>query len=153
MRLASKMFVLLALAVTTVGAQPASSERKDPKIGKWIARVSPPARGTREYEDRGCGLVVSTRQGVNADGRPYFSQYAAKYDGLEYPRVVRGSQTASTISFRTVDDATVEFTLREDGKVTSHGTTTVSKDGKVLTVTTRRAGSPEPGSVEIYDRQ
>jgi hypothetical protein len=53
---------------------------------------------------------------------------------------------------RVVDAYTMAFTLKEDGKLTSEGTTTVSKDGKVLTVTTRRAGSSGPGGVEVYDR-
>jgi hypothetical protein len=67
-------------------------------------------------------------------------------------RITRGSFVANTIAITRVDDYTMAFTLKEDGKVTSQGTTAVSKDGKVLTVTTRRAGSEGPGGVEIYDR-
>jgi hypothetical protein len=89
---------------------------------------------------------------VNADGRRYFSQYAVLFDGKDYPRVVRGSDVANTIAVRWVDAYTMAFTLKEDGKLTSEGTTTVSRDGAVLTVTTRRAGASGPGGVEIYDR-
>jgi hypothetical protein len=122
-------------------------------IGKWNLRGAPPAAGTREYEDRGCGVVVSTRQGVSRDGRKYFSQYVVKYDGTEYPRLVRGSDAVNTVAFEMVDADTVKFTLREDGKVVSRGTTRVSRDRKVLTVTTWREGRPESQSEEIYDRQ
>jgi hypothetical protein len=36
--------------------------------------------------------------------------------------------------------------------VTATGTTTVSKDGKVLTVTTKNVDTTGPGNTEIYDR-
>jgi hypothetical protein len=95
---------------------------------------------------------VSIRQGVNARGQAYYSSYAAKVDGKEYPRFVKGSTTINTIAFTQVDADTVAYTLREDGTITSAGTTNVSKDGKVLTVTTRGVNSTRPGNPEIYDR-
>jgi hypothetical protein len=150
--LATLLVVLVIVTGSMIAQSSRSGAQNDPKIGKWKLRVAAPASGTREYEDRGCGVTVSTRQGVSADGRPYFSHYAAQFDGKDYPRVVRGSQVANTIAITRVDDYTMSFILKEDGKVTSQGTTTVSKDGKVLTVTTRRAGSEGPGGVEIYDR-
>jgi hypothetical protein len=143
--------VLTGLAQTPSRAPAPAAEHKDLKIGKWKLRVAAPASGTREYEDRGCGITMSTRQGVNADGRPYFSQYAAQYDGKDYPRVVRGSQVANTIALRRVDEYTMTYTLKEDGKYTTEGTTVVSKDGKVLTVTTKRPGGGA-GTPEVYDR-
>jgi hypothetical protein len=149
----SALLVVLAILTGSMVAQsPRSGSQNDPKIGKWKLRTAAPASGTREYEDRGCGVTLSTRQGVSADGRSYFSQYAAQFDGKDYPRVVRGSQVANTIAITRVDDDTMSFTLKEDGKVTSQGTTTVSKDRKVLTVTTRRAGAEGPGNIEVYDR-
>jgi hypothetical protein len=152
MRIVSRLVVVLAILTASIHAQSSASPQKDPKIGKWKLRVAEPASGTREYEDRGCGITLSTRQGITADGRRYFSQYAVQFDGKDYPRVVRGSDVANTIAVRWVDAYTMAFTLKEDGRVTSEGTTSVSKDGKVLTVTTRRAGSSGPGGVEIYDR-
>jgi hypothetical protein len=144
--------VLCALIVGTVSAQQAE-QASSPMIGKWKLRGMPPVAGTREYEDRGCGVVVSTRRGVSRDGREYFSQYVVKYDGKEYPRLVRGSSAINTVAFEVVDPDTVSFTLREDGKVVSRGTTRVSKDRKVLTVTTWREDRPESKGEEIYDRQ
>lgn len=152
MKVLMRLMCVLAILTVSLHAQSGASLQKDPKIGQWKQRVAEPASGTREYEDRGCGVTLSTRQGVTADGRRYFSQYAVQFDGKDYPRVVRGSDVANTIAVRWVDAYTMAFTLKEDGKLTSEGTTTVSKDGKVLTVTTRRAGSSGPGSVEIYDR-
>jgi hypothetical protein len=152
MRRLTWILMAMALVAASAIAQTPAAPERDPKIGRWRLRASPPASGTREYEERGCGVTISTRQGVNAEGRPYFSQYASQMDGKDYPRVVRGSQVANTIAITRVDAYTMAFTLKEDGKVVSQGTTQVSKDGKVLTVTTRRAGSTGPGGVETYDR-
>jgi hypothetical protein len=142
---------LLLLFVSSVVGTPCLAAG-DLKIGKWRLRIDPPAQGTREYEDRGDGVTVSTRQGMNARGQEYFSSYAAKVDGKEYPRQVKGSNAINTIAFTRIDADTVAFTLRENGKVTATGTTSVSKDGKVLTVTTKSVNSSGQGNTEVYDR-
>ena len=146
-------FVAIVLALVAAAPRGGAAD-DDKKIGKWKLRVDPPAHGTRDYEDRGGGVTVSTRQGVNARGQEYYSSYAAKVDGKEYPRLVKGSNTINTIAFTRVDANTVAYTLREDGKITSTGTTSVSADGKVLTVTTKSvaAGASGRANVEIYDR-
>jgi hypothetical protein len=141
--------VLLAVVVAVSQVGHAASDKK---IGKWKLRIDPPAHGTRDYEDRGGGVTVSTRRGVNARGQEYYSSYAAKVDGKEYPRLVKGSNGINTIAFTRVDADTVAYTLREDGKVTATGTSSVSKDGKVLTVTTKSVNATGSGNAEIYDR-
>jgi hypothetical protein len=149
------LLTALVAGMTVIGAaaQGTAPATQSPWIGKWKLRAEAPASGTREYEDRGGGVVVSTRQGVGANGRPYFSQYAAKYDGLQYPRLVKGATTAGTIAFTVVDQDSVAFTRREEGRITARGTTRVSKDRKVLTVTTKQEGATGDGNVEVYDRQ
>jgi hypothetical protein len=140
--------LLMVLAATVQPGHAAG----DPKIGKWKLRADPPAHGTRDYEDRGGGVTVSIRQGVDGRGREYYSSYAAKEDGKEYPRLVKGSNTVNTIAFQRVDANTVTYTLRTDGKITATGTSQVSKDGKVLTVTTKNVGGTGSGNPEVYDR-
>jgi hypothetical protein len=141
-----------ALAAPAALTSRAAAEAKDNKIGQWKLRAEAPAQGTREYDDRGCGVTVSIRQGVNRRGQEYYSSYAAKVDGKEYPRFVKGSTGINTIAFTQVDPETVAYTLRENGKITATGTTNVSKDGKVLTVTTRSVNATGAGNPEIYDR-
>jgi len=148
-RMGMATLLLLAAGIATPFTGYAAG---DLKIGKWKLRADPPARGTREYVDRGDGLTVSIRQGVNARGQEYYSAYAAKVDGKEYPRAVKGSDVVNTIAFTRVDADTVAYTLRENGKVTATGTTTVSRDGKVLTVMTKNVNATGPGNTEIYDR-
>ena len=146
-----RVLAVVVLVVVFVGGQDGRAAG-DKKIGKWKLRTDPPAHGTREYDDRGGGVTVSIRQGVNARGQAYYSSYAAKVDGKEYPRLVKGSSAVNTIAFTKVDDDTVAFTLREDGQVTATGTTTVSRDGKVLTVVTTNVNASRAGNGEVYDR-
>src|SRR5262245_5949925 len=150
-----RMLAMVVLAAALAAPAPvarAAAETADKKIGRWKLRAEAPANGTREYDDRGCGVTVSIRQGVNARGQEYYSSYAAKVDGKEYPRFVKGSNGINTIAFTQVDPETVAYTLRENGRITATGTTNVSKDGKVLTVTTRSVNATGPGHSEIYDR-
>jgi hypothetical protein len=151
-RVLSLTLLAAALAAPAAVTARAAADGKDNKIGKWKLRAEAPARGAREYEDRGCGVTVSIRQGVNARGQEYYSSYAAKVDGKEYPRFVKGSTGINTIAFTQVDPDTVAYTLRENGKITATGTTNVSKDGKVLTVTTKSVNGSGAGNSEIYDR-
>ena len=148
----ARVFGAVIALVAFMGAWQSGRAASDKKIGKWKLRIDPPAHGTREYQDRGGGVTVSIRQGVNARGQAYYSSYAAKVDGKEYPRFIKGSTGITTIAFTAVDDDTVAYTLREDGKVTATGTTAVSKDGKELRVTTKSANGPGAGNTEIYDR-
>src|SRR5690348_8012337 len=99
------LLVTAALAPLRGAAQSStpSSAQTDKKIGRWKLRADSPASGTRDYDDRGCGVTVSIRQGVNGRGQEYYSSYAAKVDGKEYPRQVRGSNAVNTIAFTQVD--------------------------------------------------
>ena len=125
-------------------------------FGTWKVNpaktADPPTSETRVYEDRGGGFILSTRLGVDAQGRDYFSQYAAKHDGKDYPRLVKGSKALTTITFQQVDPYTSTYTLKSDGKVTATGKTVLSKDGKVLTVSTTDATGSRT-ITEVYDKQ
>ena len=125
-------------------------------FGTWKVNSSkaddPPKSETRIYEDRGAGFILSTRQGIDSQRREYFSQYAAKHDGKEYPRMVKGVPGINTISFRQIDPYTSTYTLKTNGKVTATGKTTISPDGRVLTVETT-AVEGQGARVEVYDKQ
>jgi hypothetical protein len=133
-------------------APPATPPDMAFKIAKWKGRVNPPAEANREYEDRGAGFTLSTRQSKGADGRASFSQYAARYDGKDYPRFVLGAKSFNTIALGFIDRLNGTITLKEDGKLVSTGTTKMSGDGKVLTIETK---SLQTGNVntEVYDRR
>ena len=112
-----------------------------------------PAHGTRDYQDRGW-----RRHRVDPSGRerarsgvPLVVRRQGGRQGVS--AFHQGSTAITTIAFTAVDDDTVAYTLREDGKITATGTTTaVSKDGKELRVTTKSVNGTGAGNTEIYDR-
>jgi hypothetical protein len=110
---------------------------------------------TRTYEDWGSGVVHAKFEGIDTEGKRTFTEFAARYDDRDYPRVVRGSQTAGTIALRKISDRTSEFTYKEDGKVTITGTRTISPDGRVSTVkyTGTNTDGKRVSATLVFDRQ
>lgn len=135
---------------------PAARAQESMVFGRWkvdsAKTVNAPREETRIFEDRGGGVFFSIRQGMDSQGREFFSEYAAKHDGKDYPRLVKGSQSINTIALTQVDPYTSTFVLKTDGKVTDNGKHWISKDGKTLTVETTGVNSTRT-SVEVYKRQ
>jgi hypothetical protein len=133
------------------------------KFGTWKLNLqkskfpsgTQPQSDTRVYEDRGGGVIMSTHTTVNQQGQEALTLYAAKFDGKEYPVATKGSGALSTISFQVTGPYSESFVLTRDGKVAVRGTTTVSKDGKTLTMmlnTTNAEGQTSQG-ISIYEKQ
>jgi len=133
------------------------------KFGTWKLNLqkskfpsgAAPQSDTRVYEDRGGGVIMSTHTTVNQQGQEALTIYAAKFDGKQYPVATRGSGALSTIAFHTIDAYSESFVLTRDGKVAVRGTTTVSKDGKTLTMTlnTTNAQGQTSQGISIYEKQ
>jgi hypothetical protein len=147
---------LISLAAISMCCAPFAYSQENLIFGTWNINTSktqnPPQSETRIYEDRGGGFILSTRQGTDSQGHDYFSQYAAKHDGKEYPRMVKGSPGINTIAFQQIDPYTSTYTLRTNGKVIATGKTTISLDGKVLTIGTTSVASGRT-TVEVYDKR
>jgi len=134
------------------------------KFGTWKLNVQKsefppgtprPKSDTRVYEDRGGGVIMSTHTTVSQQGQEALTIYAAKFDGKEYPVATRGSGALSTIAFHVIDAYSESFVLTRDGKVATRGTTTISKDGSILTMTlsTTDAKGQTLQGISIYEKQ
>jgi hypothetical protein len=102
---------------------------------------------------RASGVVKMSAKGVDAGGKPTLMEYTAAYDGKDY--VFSGNPNADTISLKRVDDTTVEATTRKAGKIATTGKRVVSKDGKVMTITSKgtdAAGHPVSNTL-VFDRR
>ena len=133
------------------------------KFGTWKLNVQKsqfPAGGepqsdTRVYEDRGGGVIMSTHTTVSHQGKESLTIYAAKFDGKEYPVVTRGSAALSTIAFHAIGRYSESFLLTREGKVGVRGTTSISKDGKTMTMgmdLTDGKGQTQH-VIDIYEKQ
>ena len=155
MRVYLPRLVVVAVLVASVGLWGA-----DASVGKWKLNLAkskydpgpPPKSATRTHEAQGEGLKV-TAEGVNAEGKPISQSYTVHYDGKDYP--VTGSADYDTIAGKRLDAYTVEGTVKKAGKAVGTFKRTVSKDGKVMTITatgTNAKGQPFK-NVLVYEKQ
>ena len=131
----------------------------DQQIGTWKlneakSKLNP--AGTKNttvvYEAVGDDVKV-TVEGTGPDGKAFQSTWTGKYDGKDYP--VTGDPMSDTRSYTKVDDRTLTFSAKKDGKVTISGKIVVAADGKSRTVTT--SGTDAKGHkvsmTSLYDKQ
>ena len=104
------------------------------------------------YEAAGDNVKV-TIDGTGNDGNPAHNEWTGKFDGKDYP--VAGDPNQDARSITKIDDRTLAFKVKKDGKVTISGRIVVSADGKSRTVTT--SGTDSKGkklkSTAVYDKQ
>lgn len=131
----------------------------DPQIGTWKLNESKSKLGagatknhTVVYTAVGDELKV-TVDGVSSDGKPVHNEWTGKVDGKDYPAT--GDLTSDTRSYKRIDDRTLEFVGKRDGKTTVVGRVVISADGKTRTVTTT-VTDPKGNKVEnvgVYDKE
>jgi hypothetical protein len=142
----------------------------NPFLGSWKrnfeksgAPVPAGVTSIREYQDRG-GLMLHTIVTTTPNGGS-FTFTAAKYDGQEYPVYVArtlgeflstGTKPARTVAFIRKDAHTLEWTDRQNGRISSTGVNQVSEDGKTMTETVKQfdaQGKQTSSSVLVFDKQ
>jgi hypothetical protein len=148
------MTAILVLALATVAMA------ADPHVGTWKLNVakskfSPgtaPKSGTLKMDVQDNGLKVVS-DGVDAEGKASHSEFAAKYDGKDYP--VTGDPDVDTVSLTKIDANTVDYVQKKDGKEVQRGRTVISRDGKTWTLPykAKDAQGRNVNNIEIFDRQ
>jgi hypothetical protein len=78
--------------------------------------------------------VMRTAQGVDGEGKPISMKGGIKWDGQDHP-VETPTGTATTVAAKIVNERTVEYTVKTNGKVTTTGRAVLSRDGKISTST------------------
>ena len=152
------MFALMLIAVFALTAVVIAA---DNNVGTWKLNVtkskfSPgpaPTSQTLKIEAWGEDGVKYVADGVGADGKPTHSEFAAKYDGKDYP--FTGNPDADKLSYKRIDANTVEATTTLKGKNTTAAKIVVSADGKTRTVT--QTGTNAQGQAvnisSVYEKQ
>jgi hypothetical protein len=151
---------VLAAASVVAGGQAAQSA--DPLIGTWNLDVfkstfttgEPPLRRSITFEVVPEGIkqtMLTTRQGFNIS-ETVRVEYTAKIDGADYPIINSG---LSTVALKRIDATTFERTGKINGKPSETATMKLSRDGKMMTITTK-GNSPAAGDysrTEIFTKQ
>jgi hypothetical protein len=138
----------------------AAAQTADPVIGTWELNIakstfSPgpaPKSETRTYVLAGQD-ITATSKGVDADGKPTSGQWIVNYDGKDRPAT--GLPELDTLSLKRIDLFTAEFTQKKAGKVVATGRRVISKDGKVMTITTKgtNAKGQAVANMQVFDKR
>ena len=131
----------LGIVVALFGIRSAA-QGTDPIIGTWVLNVakstfSPgpaPKSESRAYVVAG-KEIKATSTGVGSDGKPTAGEWIIVNDGRDTP--LTGNPDADVLSLKRTDAFSTEFTLKKAGKVVITGTRTISRDGKVMTITNK----------------
>ena len=155
LRVAALGMVLLSLSGVELAAQ-----GTDPVVGTWELSVvkskySPgpaPKSEMRTYVVAGQD-IKATAKGVDGAGKPIAAEWTVNYDGKDRPQT--GNQDADALSLKRIDAFTTEFTQKRAGKVVITGTRAISRDGKVMTITTKgtNAQGQAVNDVEVFEKR
>jgi len=148
----------LGLAVLAVSAGLWAGDA--PFIGTWKLNLAkskytpgpPPKSQVIKFEPNGDG-VKSTTEMVDANSNKFTATYTAYYDGKDYSFV--GLPDYDSTALTRIDTNAADFINKKAGKVVRTGRRELSKDGKVLTITSRGTnakGQPFT-NVAVYDKQ
>ena len=138
--------------------EPAKMAAANPHMGTWKlneAKSKIPAgmykNTTAVYSEMKDEMKV-TVDGVDKDGKPTHGVWTGKADGKTYK--TKGNLAWDSAAYKVVNDHTYAITTMKAGKVFTHGTSTVSKDGKTRTVATEGTGADGKKfkTKAVYDR-
>ena len=130
----------LALAGLCALAVHAAAQAPDPLVGTWkldLAKSSykpgpPPKSVTVVIDAAGKGLKVAV-DAVGADGAATKWGYTTQRDGKDVPVTGNPSYDTANVTQTSPNDGTIAY--KKDGKLVVTAKTSVSKDGKTMTVT------------------
>jgi len=162
MRMRPGISVIGLVALSILAAPVPAQEGVKASVGRWKLNVArstfegaPLRSQNRLYEEWSGGVIHGRFEGIDAQGKPTLSEYAARFDGKEYPRSMTNVAVLWTISLKPVDARTFSFVIKENGRVAQEGTHTVSADGKTMTVeykATTADGKPN-GAKLVLERE
>lgn len=150
---------VFVLAFSFIGPLIAQS---DPFLGTWKLNAKkskfvpgPPRKSeTRIVVTGPNGMRISVDR-VNGDGSTEEFEYTTNLDGKSYPVTGQGPYGADSIAANLTAPNTIQSTLSKGGKVVATAVSIVSKNGTILTITTK--GTDAQGrqftNVSVYDKQ
>jgi hypothetical protein len=97
--------------------------------------------------------IKATSKGVDGSGKPTAAEWTVNYDGKDRPQT--GNPDADVLSLKRIDAFTIEFTQKRAGKVVITGMRTISRDGKVMTITFKgtNAKGQTINDVEVFEKR
>jgi hypothetical protein len=150
------------LALSLIASETLLAQQVSPWVGTWKLNVAksnftgtqPLMSQTRTEVAQSGGFKV-TYEGIAADGSPISYGYTTNLDGKDVPYSGREPNGADTLAVTRVDANTRTAIQKKAGKTLYTTRGVVSKDGKVLTITsTGMNAQGQPISVtRVWDKQ
>lgn len=93
-----------------------------------------------------------TIDGTDAKGKHTHDEWIGMFDGKDYP--VAGDPESDSRGYRKIDDRTMDFWVKKNGKVTVNGKIVVAPNGKTRTVTATatNAKGKKVTTTAVYDK-
>lgn len=153
------IFVALSLLL---GSTSALAQSENPFIGTWdidfsesdFGSATPPQNMTRSYTDLGGGSFAYQVATVNLDGTLNLTSAIYTYDGSQYPIVSFDElPAAARISYKKINDTTVEYTVRLDGEVSQIGAKFIAPNYQRLTISIQYPNSDQENQILVFNRR
>ena len=131
----------------------------DPQIGTWKlneakSKLTPDAgKNTSVVYEAAGDQVKVVIDGTDKDGKPTHNEWTGKFDGKDY--AVTGDPKSDMRAYTKIDDHTLAFTVKKDGKTTVTGRIVVAADGKsrVVKANGTDAHGQKAHEKTAYDKQ
>jgi len=157
-----RILTLVAVIAVSLIASAVSPAQQSPFFGTWKLNVAkskfsgdqPPQNATRTVVAQGNGEKV-TLEGVAANGSPISYSYSSNFDGKDNPFSGTPPYGADAIVIKIVDANTHTAIDKKAGKTLITSRAVVSKDGKVLTITSKgtNAQGQAISDTTVWDKQ
>jgi len=138
------------------------AQAENPFIGTWdinlaesnFGSIEPPLNMSRSYTDLGDGSYAYQVATVNQDGSLSLTAAIYTYSGAEYPIVSFDElPEPAMISYRKINDVTVEYTVRVGGEVSQIGSKFISPNYQRLTISIQYPNSDQQNRVLVFNRR
>jgi hypothetical protein len=149
---------ILALSLTMVPH--AAFAQRDPFVGLWQLNATkstyspgPPPKSQRLVYSMAGQTLKAINQGIDGEGKATKVEFTIVYDGHDYPSV--GSPDYDSSAYTRVDPYNSTFVRKFAGQVVMIGTRSISKDGKMLTITTKgvNAQGRTVNNVSVWEKR
>ena len=157
-----RLLPCLCIAAATLSATSAARAQSDPRVGTWVLNVAkskytpgpPPAAEVRRYAPASQAHALATSiESMDVAGHRVTLQYTAGDDGKDYP--MTGVPFADAVAIHRKGATTFEVDTKKNGKIIGTTQGEISKDGRVLTLTskTRTAAGQAVTNIAVYDKK
>ncbi|MFM1895045.1 MAG: hypothetical protein RLZZ385_119 [Pseudomonadota bacterium] len=157
-----KIVSVLCVLFALFGSSLLRAQSEDPFIGTWdidleesdFGSAMPPKNMSRSYTDLGNGSFAYQVATVAEDGTLGLTAAIYTFSGEEYPIVSFDELPApARISYRRINDQTVEYTVRLGDQVSQIGSKFISPNHQRLTISIQFPGTEQESQVLVFNRR